>query len=122
MTEQLEGAAVVLGEGGDLEVKGWRPPLSLLGKRRGLKTELDCAIHHLPSSHVISKGGTTRHTSGPHAPGMGRVVSCGPFGARDLFRHFTSPLLPGRNKRLSLTGLPVAIQTPEVTELTDEEA
>lgn len=42
VTEQLEGAAVVLGEGGDLEVKGWRPPLSLLGKRRGLKTELDC--------------------------------------------------------------------------------
>lgn len=42
MTEQLEGAAVVLGKGGDLEVKGWRPPLSLLGKRRGLKTELDC--------------------------------------------------------------------------------
>lgn len=32
VTEQLEGAAVVLGEGGDLEVKSWRPPLSLLGK------------------------------------------------------------------------------------------
>lgn len=55
MTEQLESAAVVLGEGGDLEVKGWRPPLSLLGKRRGLKTELDCAIHLLPLSRVISK-------------------------------------------------------------------
>lgn len=41
VTEQLESAAVVLGEGGDLEVKGWRPPLSLLGKRCGLKIELD---------------------------------------------------------------------------------
>lgn len=40
VTEQLESAAVVLGEGGDLEVKCWRPPLSLLGKRFGLKTEL----------------------------------------------------------------------------------
>lgn len=46
VTEQLEGAAVVLGEGGDLEVKGWRPPLSLLGKRFGLKTELDWIIYH----------------------------------------------------------------------------
>lgn len=48
VTEQLEGAAVVLGEGGDLEVKCWRPPLSLLGKRLGLKTELDGIVHHLP--------------------------------------------------------------------------
>lgn len=40
VTEQLESAAVVLGEGGDLEVKCWRPSLSLLGKRLGLKTEL----------------------------------------------------------------------------------
>lgn len=29
VTEQLESAAVVLGEGSYLEVKGWRPPLSL---------------------------------------------------------------------------------------------
>ena len=46
-TEQLEGAAVVLGKGGDLEVKCWRPPLSLLGKRFGLKTELYWVISPL---------------------------------------------------------------------------
>lgn len=39
-TEQLEGSAAALGEAGDLEIKCWRPPLSLLGKRLGLKTEL----------------------------------------------------------------------------------
>lgn len=48
VTEQLESAAVVLGEGGDLEVKCWRPPLSLLEKRFGLKTELYWIIYHLP--------------------------------------------------------------------------
>lgn len=39
-TEQLEGPAAALREAGDLEIKCWRPPLSLLGKRLGLKTEL----------------------------------------------------------------------------------
>lgn len=52
MTEQLEGAAVVLGEGADLEVKCWRPPLSFLEKRFGLKTELYWIVYHLPFSHV----------------------------------------------------------------------
>lgn len=61
VTEQLESAAVVLGEGGDLEVKCWRPPLSLLEKRFGLKTELYWIIYHLPFSHVTQQ--KPRHSS-----------------------------------------------------------
>lgn len=55
VTEQLESAAVVLREGADLEVKCWRPPLSLLGKRFGLRTELYWIIYHLPFSHVTQQ-------------------------------------------------------------------
>lgn len=128
VTEQLEGAAVVLGEGGDLEVKGRRPPLSLLGKRFRLKTELNWIIYHLPFSHVISnnqhapggKGVTTQRTRRLRVLVQERDVFAFQGGRPSL--HIGLPLTDSARKKWlagSHESSGCKTETQEVTELQD---